>query len=73
MTLPDLGQNWSDTFPRIKQRFPHVCADKTPSLLDNRAAFEAYLAKTHQLTLTEAHEEVDDFLYVEALHRELND
>lgn len=73
MTLPDLGQSWSETYPRIKQRFPFLCADKAPSLFDNRPAFEAYLAKTHQLTLTEAHEEVDDFLYIEGLHRELDE
>lgn len=37
----------------------------------NRAAFEAYLARAHNLSLTEAREEIDDFLYLEALSREV--
>jgi hypothetical protein len=40
--------------------------------LDDRDKFVAYLARTHHLTLTEAREEVDDFLYVESLLRELD-
>jgi hypothetical protein len=33
----------------------------------DRAQFEAYLAETHNLSLTEAQEEIDDFLFVQAL------
>ncbi|WP_293576303.1 hypothetical protein [Phaeobacter sp.] len=62
---------WFDRMPRIKQRFPHLETRKAPSLIDHKDDFVAYLAQTHHLTLTEAREEVDDFLYTESLHREL--
>ncbi|WP_316634580.1 hypothetical protein [Ruegeria intermedia] len=37
----------------------------------DRKRFEAYLAERHHLTMTEAHEEVEDFLFTEGLNREL--
>ncbi|WP_443136559.1 hypothetical protein [Leisingera sp. ANG1] len=58
--------------PRIKQRFPHLKASNAPSILDDRDRFVAYLARTHHLTMNEAKEEVDDFLYIESLLRELD-
>ncbi len=39
----------------------------------DRCDFEAYLALTHDLSLTEAREEFEDFLYIETLAGELRE
>ncbi|WP_342777310.1 hypothetical protein [Ruegeria sediminis] len=36
----------------------------------DRKRFEAYLAERHHLTVNEAREEVEDFLFTESLNRE---
>lgn len=62
---------WEAVYPRAKQRFPHLKRDTAPSLERDREAFVNYLADTHQLTLREAREEVNDFLFIEGLRAEL--
>jgi len=42
-----------------------------PLMQGDRKRFEACLAKRHHLTMNEAHEELEDFLYLEDLNREL--
>lgn len=59
------------SLPRIHSRFPYLRGNLAPSLLQDYDAFVAHLAQTHHLTLTEAREEVEDFLYVEGLMREV--
>lgn len=73
MTLSwaDLSRDCAATLHRIKRRFPHLDDTAMAFLHLDRADFEAHLADSHQLTLTEAREEVADFLYIEALSREL--
>ncbi|MEP2715684.1 hypothetical protein [Pseudophaeobacter sp.] len=63
---------WEDMYPRAKQRFPHLQPETVPSLEQDRDGFVAYLANTHHLTLREAREEVEDFLFTESLHAELD-
>ena len=38
--------------------------------MEDRKQFEAYLAERHHLTVNEAREELEDFLFTEALNRE---
>ncbi|GLO70523.1 hypothetical protein MACH17_20400 [Phaeobacter inhibens] len=71
MPVQTARASWFDRMPRLKQRFPHLQTRSAPSLFDDKDKFVAYLARTHHLTMTEAREEVDDFLYTESLHREL--
>lgn len=73
MTLSwaDLTADVTSTYRRIKMRFPHLDESAIAFLHHGRARFEAHLAATHQLTPTEAREEFADFLYIEALSREL--
>lgn len=73
MTWSDVTQNWADVFSRIKGRFPNLDDGAMPFAKTDRSRFEAYLADTHDLTLTEAREELDDVLYVETLAREAFD
>ena len=73
MTWSDLTSNWSDIRSRIMTRFPNLDDGAMPFAKTNRERFEAYLAGTHDLTLSEAREELDDFLFVEQLAREAFD
>lgn len=73
MTWSDLTTNWAEWTQRIKQRFPNLDDGAMPFAKTNRERFEAYLADTHDLTLSEAREELDDFLFVEQLAREAFD
>ncbi|MGR3623079.1 hypothetical protein [Pseudophaeobacter sp.] len=72
MTIPQASMRWDRLYPRAKQRFPHLRSESVPSLAGDRDGFVAYLARTHHLTLREAREEVDDFLFTESLHAELD-
>ncbi|MFT6457772.1 MAG: hypothetical protein ACJARR_000645 [Pseudophaeobacter arcticus] len=58
-------------YPRAKQRFPHLQFDTVSSLKGDHDGFVSYLADSHQLTLREAREEIEDFLFTESLHAEL--
>ncbi len=68
----DLTQDWSACYARAKRRFPNLRAQDMAKVRDDRARFEAYLAERHHLTVTEAREELEDFLYTEGLNREVN-
>ncbi len=68
----DLTQDWTSCYARAKRRFPNLRAQDMARVSQDRKQFEAYLAERHHLTITEAHEEVEDFLFTEALNRELN-
>ena len=63
----------AESLPRMQTRFPYLQKKLVPSLLQDREAFIEHLAKTHQLTLTEAREEVEDFLFIEGLLEEVED
>ena len=56
---------------RFKLRFPNMDAAVVAAPGMDRCRIEAHLAEAHNLSLTEAHEELADFLYVEELSREL--
>lgn len=73
LTWTDLTQDWASSFARAKRRFPNLDYGDMPFLKLDRGRFEAYLAARHNLTLSEAREELEDFLYVETLSRELDD
>ncbi|MEX0319639.1 MAG: hypothetical protein AB3N21_16915 [Ruegeria sp.] len=53
-------------------RFPNLRDSDMPFVKQNRQRFEAYLAERHHLTVTEAREELEDFLFTESLSRELD-
>ncbi len=64
--------SWAVRFPRAKQRFPYLQRQHAPCPVRDKDGFVAYLASSHHLTLTEAQEEADDFLFCELLHAELS-
>lgn len=73
MTWSDLTQNWGEWIARFKKRFPNLDDAAMPFAKVDRSRFEAYLAHTHDMTLSEAREELSDFLFVETLAREAFD
>ncbi|MBB94016.1 MAG: hypothetical protein CML68_05335 [Rhodobacteraceae bacterium] len=70
MYWSDLTQNWSLWFSRFKAQFPNLDDASMPFLKLDRSRFEAHLAETHDMTLNEAREAVDGFLYIETLARD---
>lgn len=68
----DLTQDWDAMYARAKRRFPNLRDQDKPRLSKDRKGFEAYLAERHQLTVNEAHEELEDFLFTEGLNREFS-
>ncbi|NOD63178.1 MULTISPECIES: hypothetical protein [unclassified Ruegeria] len=70
MNWTDLKQDWSAAYARAKRRFPNLRDQDMMRVSKDRKGFEAYLAERHQLTMNEAHEEVEDFLFTEGLNRE---
>ena len=69
MTWSDMTQNWSEWFDRLKGRFPRIDDGAMAYLKQDRERFEAHVAATHDLTLGEAREQFEQFLYIETLAR----
>ncbi|QFT73057.1 hypothetical protein FIU92_08480 [Ruegeria sp. THAF33] len=72
MNWTDLTNDWNAACERAKRRFPNLRDKDMMRVLKDRKGFEAYLAERHQLTINEAHEEVEDFLFTEGLNREFS-
>ena len=72
MKWSDITADWPEWSQRIRDRFPYLENGPMDRARHNRRAFEAYLADTHNLSLNEAREEIEDFLYVETLAREVS-
>ncbi len=66
----DLTQDWDASYARAKRRFPNLRDRDMARVGEDRKQFEAYLAERHHLTVNEAREELEDFLFTEALNRE---
>ncbi|TNJ41582.1 hypothetical protein [Phaeobacter sp. B1627] len=59
------------SLPRLRQRFPGIVVDKNLCPVSQRDAFIAALARAQGISLTEAGEEMRDFLYMESLRAEI--
>lgn len=70
MKWSHLAGDWPHWYERFKTRFPHLDDASMPYVGHDRQRFEAHLARTHHLTLREAREEVDEFLFTETLTHE---
>lgn len=73
MTWTDITADWGLWFRRMKARFPYLEDSAMEIGKHDRARFEAHLAKVHNLSLNEAHEEINDLLYIETLTREISE
>ncbi|OIQ32059.1 MAG: hypothetical protein BM562_06025 [Alphaproteobacteria bacterium MedPE-SWcel] len=59
------------SLPRLRQRFPGIVVDNTLCPVSQSDAFIAALASAQGISLTEAREEMRDFLYMESLRAEI--
>ncbi len=65
--------NWPLFRTRLKNHFPHVDFDKLADPPRDRRALVQHLADTHNLSLVEAHEALEQFLDLEDLARRVMD
>ncbi len=73
MTWHLLSANWSHLKTRLSTRFPHLDFKAFTEPPRDRRALVQHLAETHHLTFFEAYEELEDFLNVEDLARQVMD
>lgn len=71
MQWTDITKDWELWSPLMRARFPYLETRAMNRARHDRGTFEAYLARSHNLSLNEAREEIEDFLYVETLASEL--
>lgn len=67
MMWTDLTADWGLWFSKMQSRFPHLEDSAMPFVKQDRTRFEAYLAGVHNLSMEEAREEIEDFMFVESL------
>ena len=72
MTWTDLTTNVSTYIGQLKTRFPHVDEAALQQAQDPDTLI-THVALRHDLTPFEAHQEIDDWLFVEALARQASD
>lgn len=72
MTWTDLTTNVSSYIERLKTRFPHI-DEATLEQARDPGDLISHVAKRHDLTPFEAHQEIEDWLFVEALARQAAD
>lgn len=73
MNWTDMTADWATWYRRLQIRFPKLDDAAMPFSKLDRDRFEAYLADVQNLTLTEAREEIEDFLYIQSLLCEAED
>ncbi|MGB7318166.1 MAG: hypothetical protein WBC85_09395 [Planktotalea sp.] len=73
MTWTELISNWNKHLRALARRFPHADAGALGASKDGPSAMSRVLAKSHDLTVGEAREALDDFLFVQGLARDTAD
>ena len=73
MTWTDLAANWNSHLRALAQRFPYADLATLSAIKDEPLEMSRALAKSHDLTLNEAHEELEHYLLVQQLAREASD
>ena len=66
MNWSEITNDWPTWAERMRQVYPYLEARRMRHAPENRHEFEEHLAATHNLSLDEAHEEVEDFLVFRA-------
>ena len=63
--------NLARSLPRLQQRFPDLVVDSVVSAMTQTDELIQAVAAAQGISLTEAREEMRDFLYLESLREEL--
>lgn len=64
MFWDQLIKSWQLNLSMIRSRFPHAGEDALHALHESHQKFADLMAQTHDLTLSEAREEVEDWLHL---------
>ena len=62
MTWSELTQDWATSYKALQGAFPNLEPSAMPFLKGDQDRFESYLAATHDMSLIEAQNALDDFL-----------
>ena len=62
MNWSDLTRDWANSYRALRAEFPQLEASAMPFLKGDQDRFESYLAATHDMSLIEAQNALDDFL-----------
>ena len=73
MTWDDFVADWPYAYAVMKRRFHAIAPVISPFVCDTKAAFAAYVADRHNLTLAEAITVIDEVLDAETLRSRLID
>ena len=73
MTWMDVTRNWNTYLRALAQWFPHVDTAALGAIKGETGKRDHMLAKSHDLTIDEAREALDDFLFVQGLARDTAD
>lgn len=73
MTWHHLSANWHAIREQLITRFPNIDPDHVTDAPRDRQALTRHIAETHDITVFEAHEELQDFLSVLDLARQVLD
>lgn len=71
MDWAEIFGNWGQRIELIRDRFPHVEESALARRCASKRDVISYLAESHQLTLDEAREELEDWLFTLGLSRRL--
>lgn len=71
MKWSDITEEWSFWGTIIRNRFPQLSQTELKLPVEDRGVFEAQIARSHELSINEAREEIDDLIYVQTLAREV--
>ncbi len=73
MTWTDLANNWNTHLRALLERFPYADRGALGAAMGEPDSTARVLAQSHDLTLHEAREVLDDFLFVQGLARDTAD
>lgn len=70
MNWTDLTANWGNSIRLLKSRFPHIDEKVVQDAAQDPDSVIAHLARQHDLTDSEAREELQDWAFVQSLARQ---
>lgn len=63
MTWDEIETSWHDLVDRIIDQWPSMSADRVMAIAGDRNSFTRYIAESHDLTIAEATEAVELWMY----------
>lgn len=71
MNWTDLKTSWTTQTHKLVARFPYLERKAVAAFKGDQTEFAEYLAGSHHLTVSEAKEELEDYMYSEMMARDI--